>query len=587
MEVALILDDEKKNLFRILAYRKAAEVIRVSAAEFHDLWKENSLNNIPGIGAGMKGHLDELFKTGHVKEIEREINKFPGAVYLLQNVRGIGPKTAWSIISSPMGRKVLFHATQEKVIFDKLIQLCKEHKIASLPGFGEKSETEILEAIEKYKTGVKKDTRINLERALEISDKFMGYMKTCNEVKQVEVLGSLRRKVETIGDIDIAVATTDSEQVIKHFTNFKYTKTVLEKGENKASIEMSNGTHVDLRVVNPDQWGTMLAHFTGSKDHNVALREFALKNGLSISEYGVKVEKGKKKDRGMKMFKDEASFYKFFRMEFIAPELRENSGEIEASLKKKLPHIIELKDIKGDLHMHSSFNIEPSHDLGNSAPEELVQKAIKLGYEYLAYSEHNPSLSKHTKSETGALLKKKQELVNKFNEKYRGKIHIFNSLEVDILPSGELALEEEHLKYLDFITASIHSSFEQARETQTKRLLRALDFPKVKILGHPTGRLVQKRDEVKFDHATIFRKCVSRKIAVEISASPYRNDPPWPMLKDLKSLGVLFIINTDAHSMPELELMKFGVWNARKGWLEAKNVMNTRSLFEIKNFLLK
>lgn len=579
MAVSLSLADERKNLFRILAYKKASEVVAQSATEFHDLWKEKALDNIPGIGKGMKEHLDELFKTGHIKEIERQIAKFPESVYFLQDIRGIGPKTAWKIISSAAGRKLLYKATNGKVIIDKLIQLCKEHKIANLEGFGEKSETDILQAVLKFQTGIKKSKRINLVDAIPVSEKFLEYMKNCKAVAKIEVLGSLRRKNETVGDIDIASASNSPEDVIKHFVNYKYAKSKVQEGENKAAIEIANGMRVDLRVVSPDQWGTMLAHFTGNKDHNVALREYALKKGWSISEYGIKVKKS------IKTFKTEEEFYKFLGLKYIPPEIRENTGEIEQSLKGTLPNLIELSNIKGDLQMHTNFNIEPSHDLGESTPEEMTEKAERLGYKYIAFTEHNPSLSKHTKKQISEILKKKQELVRKLNQKHRS-VHIFNSLEVDILPDGNLAIDEEHLKFLDFIIVSIHSSFEQDSQKQTARILRALQFPKVKILGHPTGRLVEKRDEIKFDHEKVFKECVKRKIAVEIAASPFRNDPPFLMLKDLKTMGVSFIIDTDSHSKNEMDLMKFGVWNARKGWLEAHDVINTRNLVEIKKILL-
>jgi DNA polymerase (family 10) len=484
------------------------------------------------------------------------------------------------------------------VILDKIIQLCKEHKISQIEGFGEKSESEILDSIEKYKEGMKKDVRINLIDAIVASQKLLGYMKTNKNVSQAEVLGSLRRRCETVGDIDIAVATTNPFAVIDHFVKFKYVKKVIEKGENKASIEMSNGNHADLRVVNPAQWGTMLAHFTGSKEHNVQLREYALKKGWSISEYGIKKTQNSPQRAGqaplktqshnlnLKTFETEEEFYKFLSLQYIAPEMRENTGEIEIALKHRLPHLIELTDVKGDLHMHTNFNIESSHDLGESTPEEMVDAGIKLGYKYLAFSEHNPSLSKHNKKTISEILKRKQQLVDQLNKKYRGRLHVFNSLEVDILPNGELAIEEEHLKYLDFVTASIHSSFERSSKEQTDRILRALEYPKVKILGHPTGRLVQKRDEIKFDQTQIFEKCRAKNIAVEIAASPFRNDPPWQMLKDLKSIDVSFIINTDAHHKNDLNLMKFGLWNARKGWLTKQDVINTRNISEIQKYLL-
>lgn len=607
MATSLILDDEKKNLFRILAYKKAAETIASLDQELYDLWKEKKIQGLPGIGKGITLLLEEFFKTGHMKDVEKQINKYEESVYFLQNIRGIGPKTALvlsKLLSKNNNSNLHFYGNEnqvnkeknEKIIIDKLIQLCKEHKIANLEGFGEKSENDILNSVLKFQEGIKKDRRINLAEATPVAEKFVEYLKNCKAVKNIEVLGSLRRRMETVGDIDIAVSSDNPEEVIKFFVEYKYARNKEQEGESKAAIQMNSGTHVDLRVISPNQWGTMLAHFTGSKEHNIALRELANKKGMSISEWGIKLnQKPKAKDfkykskttNGNVFFKTEEDFYKFLGLQYIPPELRENTGEIEAALKHSLPKLIELKDIKGDLHMHTNFNVEPSHDLGQNTPEEMVERAVKLGRKYIAFSEHNPSISKHNKSQISEILKKKKEMVDKLNQKYQSKIHIFNSLEVDILPDGNLAIEEEHLKYLDFIIASIHSSFEQTKEKQTQRILRALAFPKVKIFGHPTGRLVEKRESIMFDHDAVFKECLRRRVALEISASPYRNDLNWRLIKDLSKFDLKYIINTDSHSAKEMDLMKFGVWNARKGWLEVNSVINTWSLSEIKKFLLK
>jgi DNA polymerase (family X) len=622
MATSLLLDDEKKNMFRILAYKKAAETISTYNQEFYDLWKEEKLTGISGIGKGITALLNELFTTGHAKDLEEQIAKYPESVYFLQNIRGIGPKTAL-VLSEQLKIKnyeLGINDNFEKIVTDKVIQLCKEHKIASLPGFGEKSETDILNAVQKYQTGGKKDKRINLFDAIPIAEKFIDYMKTCKDVEIIEVLGSLRRKMETVGDIDLAATSKNPESVIKHFASHKYAKGKIEQGENKASFEMPSGLHVDLRVINPDQWGSMLAHFTGSKEHNVALREYAIKKGMSISEWGIKMTKNtsssgfvipakagiqsistrktksldsriRGNDRSgeekLKTFKSEQEFYKFLGLQYIPPELRENRGEIEEAINGKLPKLIELQDIKGDLHMHTNFDVETSHDLGSSTPEEMIEKAIRLKYQYIAFSEHNPSMSKNSKTQKSEILKRKQEMVDKFNLKYEGKLHVFNSLEVDILPDGNMAIEEEHAKYLDFIVASVHSSFEQDKDKQTKRILKALSFPKVKVLGHPTGRLVQKRESISFDFAQVFEYCAKHKISPEISASPFRNDLRWDLILSLKSLDLRYIIDTDSHEKTEMDLMKFGVWNARKGWLTASQVINTWSLSEIKDFLLK
>jgi DNA polymerase (family X) len=604
MATSLILDDGKKNMFRILAYKKAAETIKEYNQEFYDLWKEEKLVGIPGIGKGITALLDELFKTGHAKDLEEQIAKHPESVYFLQNIRGIGPKTALAIAKILTNTNNQNSRSQdpinEKILIDKIIQLCKEHKIAALPGFGEKSETDILNAVLKYQKGAKKDKRINLVEALPIAEKFIEYMKTCKDVETIEVLGSLRRKMETVGDIDLAATSKNPESVIKHFTKHKYAKGKVQEGENKASFEMPSGLHVDLRVIAPEQWGSMLAHFTGSKEHNVALREYAIKKGMSISEWGIKTISNSKfqistirknlpeiRSNHLTTFKTEEEFYEFLGLQYVPPEIRENTGEIDAAIKNLLPYLLEVSDIKGDLHMHTNFDVSTSHDLGSDLPEKMVDNAIRLGYKYLAFTEHNPSMSKNSKIQKSEILKRKQDLVNRINQKYQMQVHIFNSLEVDILPDGSMAIEEEHTKYLDFVIACIHSSFEQEKEKQTKRILRALSFPKVKILGHPTGRLVEKRESITFDHQTVFNECSKRKIAVEISASPYRNDLNWQMIRSLKELDLKYIINTDSHSREEMDLMRFGVWNARKGWLTAKSVINTWSLSDIKDFLLK
>ncbi len=609
MAVSLTLQDEKKNFFRILAYKKAAESISSLSQDVRDLWKENKIDEVPGIGKSMMEHLTNLFTKGKDVELRKQIDKYPESVYILQKMRGIGPKTALALAKligkksnkGDKGNKGDF----EKIIIDKVIQLCKEHKISKMEGFGEKSENEILAAVLKFKEGFKKDARILLSRAMEVAENFIGYMKQCKDVSKIEVLGSLRRKLETIGDIDIAVSSDNLENVINHFVNYRYTKSVTEKGENKASIEIANGIHVDLRVINPDQWGTMLAHFTGSKEHNVSLREYTLKNGLSISEYGIKLNNSHvgtnlpvcpmgttrrsspTEKTKIKTFETEKEFYDFLGLQSIPPEIRENTGEVEAALNHKLPKLVELKNIKGDLHLHTNFDIRTSHDLGESTPEEIIARAIKLNYKYIAFSEHNPSMSRNSKIQKSEILKRKQDLVNRLNQKYRENMHIFNSLEVDILPNGEMAIEDEHLQYLDFIIASIHSSFEQDRDKQTERILKALEFPKVKIFGHPTGRLVGKRSSIDFDTNAVFEKCNLKRIAIEISASPYRQDPPWAMIKELQSNNNLFIINTDSHEVSEMDNMKFGVWNARKGWLEAKHVLNAWELNEVKRFLLR
>lgn len=577
MATALLLLDEKKNYFRILAYRKAAEIIESLDGELFDLWKEKKEIKLPGFGKTMRAHAEEFFTKGRVQELEETIKQIPSAVYLLQNIRGVGPKTAMVIVSH-LG----FNSRKkepDKVVIDKIIQACKEKKIEKIPGFGEKSQEEILRAVQKFQQGLKKEKRILLADGIRTAEKIIRFMKLNPKVQEIEMLGSLRRKCETVGDVDLAVSTTDAKSVIEHFCRFSH-ETLLEQGETKAAFELANGTRVDLRISDPSQWGTMLAHFTGSKEHNVALREYALKKNLSVSEYGIK------KNNKLITFKTENEFYHFLGLQFIDPELRENRGEIKMSIENRLPDLIELGDVKGDLHVHSDFDLETSHDLGESSGNSLIQMALDLGYEYLAFTDHNPSLARHTSLQIVEILQRRKEYIQKLNDKWQGKIHVFNSLEVDILPSGELAISIEALNCLDFVIASVHSSFDQTREFQTKRLLAALDQPKVKILGHPTGRKILRRDPIAFDENAVFEKCRKNRIAIEISACPDRLDLPWKTLADLKNKNIFFIINTDSHQVRSLETMKFGVWQARKAGLTKKDILNTISLVEIKKFLL-
>jgi len=344
----------------------------------------------------------------------------------------------------------------------------------------------------------------------------------------------------------------------------------------------SGGRQIDLMVITPDGFGAMLQHFTGSKAHNVHLREYALSKGLSVSDFGIK-KKGDEKAEYTK-YKTEESFYKALGMEWVPPEMREDTGEIELALAHKLPKILELKDIKGDFHLHSNFPIEESHDAGQNSMEEMIEKALKLGYEYLGFSEHNPSISQHTESEVLKLLEKRMKFIEQLRGKYKKSIQIFSLLETDILANGKLAIPNSAFDYLDATIASIHSSFSMPRDEMTKRVLSGLSHPKAKILAHPTSRLINQRPPIELDFEKLFSFCKENNKALEINAAPQRLDLTDILVREAVKKEVKMFIDTDSHATDQMDLMQYGVTVARRGWATRRDILNTMEYNELKSW---
>lgn len=559
---AYTIKDEKKFRFQIIAYQKAADAIENSSAEVSDLLKENKLDTLPGIGPTIKSHLEELFKTGKVKHFEWVLKGVPEAVFPLLDVPTFGPKKAQKLVAHFKLKK------PETVVLD-LENLAKEGKIAILEGFGDKSQSDILQAIAEYKLGKGKTTRMALPYAADIAEKLVSYLKAEKAAVDVQLLGSLRRMVATVGDIDIAVATKKPKVVINHFLAYPYKERVIEHGDTTASILVSGGRQIDLMTQPPESFGSLLQHFTGSKNHNIKLREYAITKGLSLSEYGIKKRTGQ-----MVKYVSEEAFYKALDMDWIPPELREDQGEVELAIKHKLPALIELKDIKGDLHLHSDFPIEPSHDMGQNSFAEMVKRAIELGYEYIGFSEHNPSISKHTKEEIYKILLKRKNTIERLKKTYE-KIRIVNLLEVDILTNGDLAIDDKALSTLDAAIVSIHSSFSMDKTQMTKRVLKGLSHPKARILAHPTGRLLNERPGYELDFEEIFAFCKKNNKALEINGWPTRLDLPDAIVKEAVKNNVKMVINSDSHAVEQMTLAKYGVSVARRGWATAPDIVNT------------
>lgn len=555
-EVSAAYQAEGENRFKVIAYDNAATSVEHATSELKNLWEEGKLDTVPGLGESIRGHLDELFKTGKVKHFEAVKRNMPTGMFALLDVGGLGPKSAYKL-AKELNLKSL--ADLEKA--------AKEGKIRNLAGFGQKSEEEILTAIGELEVK-SADTRYLLPDAFNTAERILKHLSSHKDCERAEPLGSLRRMVATIGDIDIAVVSKNPESIIEHFQKFKEISRVLDSGPRKSSALLFNGMRVDLMVQPKKAFGALLQHFTGSKNHNIHLREYALKKGYSVSDYGIKV-KGK-----IKEFETEEAFYKFLGLDYIEPEMREDTGEIEAALSHKLPNIVELKDIKGDIHLHSTYPIEPSHDLGTGTMEEIIKRAKDLDYHYVGLSDHSPGVSTHSEKQIVELIKKRTAKIEQLKSSNKN-MKVLNLLEIDILNNGELSVPEEGLKILDGAIAGIHSSHRQSKAEITKRLMKAVNSPYVQVISHPTGRLLNQRPSYDADWPEIFKACVKTETILEINAFPNRLDLTDSLIREAQKYGVKFVINTDSHAVSQMDNMRFGVSVARRGWATPKEIINT------------
>jgi len=566
------LNGEDKNRFKIIAYQRAADAVEHESSELKDLWDEGKLEEVPGIGKSIALHLDELFRTGKSKHFEEVMKGLPPAMFELMEVPGIGAKTAYKLVSR-----------LKIASLDQLEKAAKEGRVAGIEDFGQQSQSDILRSIAEVKGRTKRHL---LPYAANIADEVIKWINSNPAVREANPLGSLRRKASTVGDVDIAVATDKPNEVLEHFVKYPKAQRVLEKGGRTASIVVPGDIQVDLMVQPPEAYGSLLQHFTGSKHHNIALREYALRKNLSLSEYGIR----KRGSRGLKKFRDEESFYGFLGLDLIPPELREDTGEIEVAADHKLPRLVEMQEIRADLQIHSSFDIETSHDLGESSMEEIVRKAESMGYEYIAFTEHNPSRSRHSEPQIINLLKKKRETVDEINysigrKKFSRIKKVFNSLEIDILPEGGLPVPDKGMETLDFALISIHSSFRLDKGDMTKRVFLALNHDKVKIFAHPSARKLNEREAIEVNWQEIFSYCAKNNKWLEINADPARLDLPDFLVRDAVKKGVMLTLGTDAHHKDALENMQFGVSVARRGWATKENIINTRSLEEFEKMI--
>lgn len=547
-EIADRLEIMGDNPFRIRAYRRAAINVEGLPKSIEDV-PEKELSQIPGIGRDLAGKITEYLKTGKIQAYEELKSELPKELLALLSVPSLGPKTA----------QLLYKELHIKSL-DELERFAAEHKLSGLRGIKEKTEENILKGIAMLKRGKERQP---LGRVLPIADSILEHLKKSAPVKKIDIAGSLRRRKETIKDIDLLATSDRPNEVMEVFIQLQDVKEILVHGPTKSSVIIYEDLQVDLRVVEKESYGAALTYFTGSKAHNIRLREMAIRMGLKINEYGIFREKDNKKLGGEK----EDDIYRILGLPYIPPELREDQGEIEAALKGALPHLVTLKDMKGDLHVHSKWSD------GSATFERLVEAAREQGYSYIAITDHSQGLAVARGLTVERLMEQKREL-QAINKKLRG-FRLLYGTEVDIRSDGSIDFPDSALKKLDTVVASIHSGFRQSRQQLTWRMVSAMKNPHVSIIAHPTGRLIGSRDAYELDMEEIFRVAKETGTALEINASPFRLDLNDTHAKRAKEMGVAMVISTDTHVTDQFGFMGYGVSIARRGWLEKSDVLNT------------
>lgn len=546
--------------FRAYAYKKVAIALESLEQDIEDVYKQGglkTLEEIPGVGKNIALKIEEYLKTGRIKTYERLKKETPINLGELIAVEGVGVKKV----------KVLYEKLKIKNLKD-LEKAAKAHKIAPLEGFGEKTEKNILQGIAFLK---KSKGRFLLGEIIPLVDKVLERLNRLKEVEKISIAGSVRRMKETIGDVDILVVSKKPEKVMAFFVSMPEVIKVWSKGSTRSSVRTKGKFDMDLRVVPSKSYGSALQYFTGSKEHNIATRRFAISKGLKLNEYGV--FKGSKMIAG----KNEKEVYRAIGLDLIAPEMRENQGEIELARKKKLPKIIEYNDIKGDLHCHSNW------DGGKNSIEEIAQVAQEMGYEYIGIADHTKFLRIEHGLNEKQLAKQRKE-IDKLNKKLGSKIRIFQGCEANIMNDGSIDIKNEALKKLDYVIAGVHSSMKMDKKRMTERIITAMKNPNVDIISHPTGRILKRRDEYQIDFDKILKAAKEFNVILEINSSPDRLDLKDSNIRKAKNLGVKMIINTDAHHKNQLALIEFGIAQARRGWAEKKDIINTQPLSNLLSY---
>lgn len=546
-EIADLLEIEGVE-FKPRAYRKAAQNIESLSVDIEELYKKGQLEKIPGVGKSIAEKIKEYLETGKVRKLEELREKIPVDIESLSAVEGLGPKMI----------KVLYEKLGVKNL-DDLERVAKQRRIRRLKGFGEKLEKKILEGIEIAR---QRQHRFLLGFVLPEANAIMEELKPY--VEKISLAGSIRRRKETIGDVDILAVSSQPEKVMDIFTSMKRVEKVLAKGITKSSVRLHGGIQVDLRIVGKESFGSALQYFTGSKEHNIEVRKIAIKLGYKLNEYGL--FKGFERIAG----RDEEEVYKALGMQWIPPELRENRGEVEAALNKSLPKIVEYDEVKGDLQMHTKWSD------GANTIEEMVIEAKKLGHKFIAITDHVGSLKIAGGMDEEKVMEQAKE-IEKLRERF-DDIYIFHGIEANIMKDGSLDVSNSLLKQVDVVLASVHSAFRMEEKEMTARVIKAIENEYVDILAHPTCRIIQKREPIKIDMEKVLEVAKDNDIIMEINAYPDRLDLNDIHTKMAVDMGVKISIGTDAHNKEHLKFYELGTAVARRGWAKKEDVINTYSI---------
>jgi len=555
-EIAELLELKGEGSFRIRAYENAAKTFGGVTEDVRALAAHGDLTKLKGVGAGLASKIEELINTGHIEYLDVLRTEVPDGVRSLMRVPGVGPSLA---------RRVFRELGVNNL--DELREAAQDGRLASLPGFGAKSAENVVRALGRVN---KQESRISIGKAVPMVEELMDALRPFAALHNLVPAGSLRRWAPTIGDIDLMATSEVPSEAMEVFVNLPQVRQVLSRGATKSTIITDNGLQVDLRIVEDQYFGSLVQHFTGSRDHNIQLREYALQRGLSLNEYGIT----EVKTDGTQTFGSEEQFYAALQLDYIPPELREGTGEIEAAKAHTLPRLLRVQDIRGDLHAHSEWSD------GTVPIEHMVLAARERGYDYLAITDHSGGIGVAGGLSAERLLAQIGE-IRRINSEIDG-IQVLAGTELEIKRDGSLDFEDAILAQLDWVIASVHSGFNQPREQMTARIVRAMENPHVDAIGHPTGRLIGKREPYEVDLEQMFRAAARTKTALEINSFPDRLDLVDWQARRAKDLGVMLVVNTDAHAPVHLDNIRYGVAMARRAWAEPHQVLNALPYTELR-----
>jgi DNA polymerase (family X) len=560
-DVASLLElKEGSNPFEVRAYENAARAVSALDGDIEQLTREGKLKGVPGLGSTIIKRIEELVNTGQMALHDELVAETPQVKLDMRRIQGVGPKKI----------NVIYNQLHVQSIAE-LEQACKENKVAVLPGFGKKTQDKILQGIALL---AQHAGRFLYPVAEDEAERMRSALATLPEIVRMQVAGSLRRRRETIGDIDMVVSVANDasdetrRKIMSVFTSQPSVQVITGKGETKSSVVLKSGMNMDLRVVDDSQFPYTLHHFSGSKEHHIPLRRRALSMNMTINDYGL--FRGKEPHLELVPCKDEADIYAALGMAYIEPELREDTGEIEAAIEGTLPTLVRMEDLQGILHVHSTWSD------GQNTIREMAEACIARGYHYLGMTDHS-KIAAYAGGLNEDALRRQGEEIDRLNEEFEGRIFILKGTECDILRDGSLDFSDETLASLDFVVASIHSLFNLSPEEQTQRMVRAIANPYVDIIGHPTGRILLGREGYTLDIDAIIDAAAKHGVCIEINAHPSRLDLDWRYLRRARDKGMKIPVDPDAHSIDGLDVVRYGINMARKGWLRPTDVLNTLS----------